>query len=197
MIKKIFDKALAPFLLFLFLPIILAISILIKLDSPGKIIYKAKRGGFHGKYFQMYKFRSMIPNAESTGILSTSSDDSRITKIGLVLRKYKLDELPEIFNVFKGEMSFVGPRPETSRYTEMLKLHDPEILSVLPGITDFSSIKFHNEAEILRGHKNPDKAYETFIRPEKIRLQYKYLKEKSLFTDISLVLKTIKLSSRL
>ncbi|MGH9521631.1 MAG: sugar transferase, partial [Terriglobales bacterium] len=140
----------------------------------------------------IYKFRSMVVNADKIGGPSTSADDPRVTRIGAFLRRYKMDELPQLINVFTGEMSFVGPRPEVldevSRYTD----EEKHLLDVRPGITDWSSIKFRNEGEILRGAVDPHAAYLEKIRPEKVRLGLQYVRERSLITDCRILVQTLK-----
>jgi lipopolysaccharide/colanic/teichoic acid biosynthesis glycosyltransferase len=147
--------------------------------------------GKDGKPFKIFKFRTMIPDAEKLGIYSTADDDPRITRIGRVLRKYKIDELPQLINVLKGEMSFVGPRPEVPAYVEKFTEEEKKILSVRPGITDWASLWDVDEGAILAGSPDPDKAYEELIRPTKIRLQLKYVREHSFFTDIKIIILTL------
>ena len=189
--KRVFDLILASVVLFISFPFFVFFSIAIKLDSKGGVFYRAKRTGKNSRVFKMYKFRSMFENADKIKIFSTSEDDSRITKIGKLMRKYKIDEIPQLMNILKGEMSFVGPRPEVPYYTSMFKGEEKDILSIKPGFTDFASVKFRNEAELLKGSDNPDKAYEELIRPEKIRLQLKYMQKRNFWLDIKIVLKTI------
>ena len=193
MLKRVFDFILSGILLFLFSLLILVIAILVKLDSKGDIIYKAERAGKNNKRFEMYKFRSMISEADKVNIYSTSTDDIRITKIGKILRKYKLDELPQLINILKGDMSFVGPRPEVKYYTDKFDKKEKEILSVKPGIVDFASIKFKDEGEILAKSniKDKNKAYEQLIWPEKKRLQLKYVGERNFWLDIKIILNTL------
>jgi len=189
--KRLFD-IIFSFLGILFLsPILAVISIVIKLNERGPVFYKAPRGGLNGKMFKMFKFRSMVVNAEKMGASSTTSSDLRITTIGKFIRKYKMDEIPQLFNVLKGEMSFVGPRPEVKYFTDMYTDEEKAILTVKPGITDWASVWNSNEEKILEGSEDPDKAYMELIRPEKIRLQLKYVREKSFFTDLRIILLTL------
>ncbi len=173
-------------------PVILLISFLIKKHDGGPVFYRGERTGLHGQMFRIYKFRSMIVDAEKTGVSSTAEEDSRITPIGKFVRKTKLDELPQLINVVKGEMSLVGPRPEVKKFTDLYTGEEKNLLNLRPGITDYASLWDINEAEVLKGSKNPDKDYLEKIRPEKIKLQLKYYKEKSLLTDIKIILLTIK-----
>jgi lipopolysaccharide/colanic/teichoic acid biosynthesis glycosyltransferase len=161
-----------------------------KLDNNGPAVYVGKRVGLGGREFSMYKFRSMVVNADRIGGSSTSDDDARVTPFGRRLRRYKLDELPQLMNVLKGDMSFVGPRPqvpeEVAFYTDAERL----LLTVRPGITDWASLRFHNEGEILRGHEDPDSAYQRLVRPEKIRLGLEYVKRATMKDDIKILIKT-------
>ncbi len=147
--------------------------------------------GKNGSLFRIYKFRSMVVNAEKIGGSSTAADDPRITKIGKFVRKYKLDELPQLINVLKGEMSFVGPRPEVQHYVNMFTRTEKAILTVRPGITDWASLWNSDEGAILAGSPDPDKTYMEDIRPEKVRLQLKYVRERSFLTDIKIILQTV------
>jgi len=191
--KRIFDLVFALLGLIAASPLFLVIISFIKLDSPGSVFYRGERVGKEGKLFKVYKFRTMFSDAEKLGGPSTSDDDPRITKFGRFLRKYKLDELPEFINILRGEMSFVGPRPEV---LSEVKTYDEEtkriILSVKPGLTDFASLWDIREGEILRGSKNPHQTYREKIGPEKIRLQLKYIKERSLLTDLKIIFLTLK-----
>jgi lipopolysaccharide/colanic/teichoic acid biosynthesis glycosyltransferase len=192
MLKRLFDIAFSFFGLIIVLPLIGLVAVLIKLDSPGPVFYRGQRIGRFGKPFKIFKFRTMVENAEKTGVFSTAADDPRLTKIGRFLKKYQLDELPQLINILKGEMSFVGPRPEVKFYIEMMTEEEKNIiLSVRPGITDWASLWNFHEGEILKGSLNPDKVYQEKIRPEKIRLQIKYVKERSFLKDIEIIWKTV------
>jgi len=165
---------------------------MVKLDSKGPVFYKGLRIGRWGKPFWIYKFRTMVPGADKIGGPSTAADDPRLTKVGKFLRKYQLDELPQLINVLKGEMSFVGPRPEVPQYIELLSKEEKEkILSVRPGMTDYASLWNFHEGEILKGSPDPEKVYLEKIRPKKIKLQLKYIEDQSFWLDIKLILKTI------
>ena len=191
MAKRIFDILFSIVGLIFFSPLLLTICILIKLEDGGPVFYRGLRVGQNGTLFKIYKFRSMVVNAEKIGGSSTADDDPRITKIGKFVRKYKLDELPQLINVLKGEMSFVGPRPEVQHYVNMFTKEEKSILTVSPGITDWASLWNSDEGAILAGSPDPERTYMEEIRPEKIRLQLKYVKERSFFTDISIILQTI------
>lgn len=192
MVKRLFDIAMAAFGLVVFSPAWLIATYLIKKEDPGPVIYKSTRVGRGGSEFKMWKFRSMVQNAEKLGGPSTSADDPRLLKSGHVLRKYKLDELPQLVNVLKGEMSIVGPRPEVKFYTDMYSAEERKLLTVRPGITDRASIRFRNEGEILKGAADPEKAYMEKIRPEKIRLGLEYVKRQSLKEDLAIIVATVK-----
>lgn len=192
MLKRLFDFLSSLFGLIILSPVLLTIAAFIKFYDWGPIFYRGKRVGLHGKIFRIYKFRSMIVDAEKTGVLSTSKEDIRVTPIGKLIRKTKIDELPQLINVLKGEMSMVGPRPEVKRFTDLYTDEEKVLLNIKPGITDYASIWNVDEAEVLKGSQDPDKDYFEKIRPEKIRLQLKYYKEKSLWTDIKIIFLTIK-----
>lgn len=173
------------------MPIIIIFSLLIWLQDFKSPFYVAHRVGKFGKLFKMIKFRSMIFNASSSGVDSTADDDKRITNIGKVVRKFKIDEIPQLFNVFMGQMSFVGPRPNVLNETNLYSEVENKILTVRPGITDFSSIVFSDEGDILKGSKNPDLRYNQIIRPWKSRLAIVYIENQSLLIDIKLIIWTI------
>ncbi|MEC4684591.1 MAG: sugar transferase [Nitrospirota bacterium] len=190
-LKRTFDIITSLLGLVLFGPLIFFLIIFIKLDSPGPAFYRGERVGRFGKTFRIFKFRTMVVDAEKFGGPSTASDDPRITRVGKFLRKYKLDELPQLVNVLKGEMSIVGPRPEVLMEVETYTNEERRILEVRPGITDWASLTFHNEGEILRGSPDPHQAYREKIKPEKMRLALKYIDERSFLTDIKIILETI------
>jgi len=187
MYKRPFDLILASLGMFLLSPCLLWIAWRIRQEDGGPIFYRGVRVGLEGKPFRIFKFRTMVVDAEKLGASSTSDDDLRITRIGGFLRKYKLDELPQLINVVVGEMSIVGPRPEIQRYTDMYTDEEKAILTVRPGITDYASIWNADEGAILAGAEDPDKAYETLIRPKKLKLQLKYVKEQSLWVDLKII----------
>jgi len=189
--KRLFDIVFSLLGLMLTTPILLILAILIKREDGGPVFYRGVRVGRHGKLFRIFKFRTMVVNAEKIGGSSTADDDPRITKIGKFIRKYKLDELPQLINVLKGEMSFVGPRHEVQHYVNMYTNEEKAILNVKPGITDWASMWNSDEGAILAGSTDAEKTYMEKIRPEKIRLQLKYVKERSFWVDVIMVFQTL------
>lgn len=191
-IKWFFDLACSGLGLVFFAPLFLIIAALIKLESNGPVFFKQKRVGLNGRVFQIYKFRTMLRNAEHKGLQITVGRDKRITRMGAMLRKYKLDELPQLINVFVGDMSLVGPRPEVPKYIacypEAVRF---EVLSVRPGITDWASIQFKDENDILGRALDPEKAYVEEILPIKQRYYMKYVKEWSFFGDLHIIVATL------
>lgn len=188
--KRLFDLVLSICGILFLLPFFIIVSILIKLDSDGDIIFKQTRVTKDGKEFKIFKFRTMRPDTEKQGQITIGADN-RITSIGSFLRKTKLDELPQLFNIVMGDMSFVGPRPEVPKYVRMYTKAQKEILKVRAGITDYASIYFSNESEILGKQKEPEKFYIEKIMPYKIELNKKYIKEAGLITDIKIIFLTI------
>ncbi len=191
MVKRIFDVLASTIGLIILSPLFLLISLAIKLESKGKIFYLQKRVGLNGREFKLIKFRSMYENSDKKGLL-TIGDDNRITKVGKFLRKYKLDELPQLINVIKGEMSIVGPRPEVRKYVEQYTEEQKKVLSVKPGITEFASIEYRNENELLAKSKNPEKTYIEKIMPQKLNLNLKYVRERGMITDLKIIFLTLK-----
>jgi len=193
MIKRLFDIFFSFFGLIIISPILLLISILIKKESPGPAFYRGKRVGKNGKEFRIFKFRSMVLDAEKIGGPSTSADDPRLLKIGKLLKRHNLDELPQLINILKGEMSFVGPRPEVPSEVET---YDEEtkriILSVKPGMTDLATLSNIHEGEILRGAIDPHEAYRRIIKPQKLSLAKQYVKNQSFWLDLKIIFKTLK-----
>ena len=191
MLKRAFDFVSSLIGLILVSPILLTIAILIKKEDGGPVFYRGVRLGRFGKPFRIFKFRTMVLNAEKLGGPSTADDDPRITRVGKFIRKFKLDELPQLINVLKGEMSVVGPRPEVQMYVDMFTEEEKTILSVRPGITDWASIWNPDEGAILAGSTDPEKTYMEKIRPDKIRLQLKYVRERSFWNDLKIITQTI------
>lgn len=189
--KRLFDIVFALLGLVLTLPLFAVIAFLIKRDSEGPVFYRAPRVGKDGKPFKMLKFRTMVANADKIGGPSTANDDPRITRVGRFLRRYKLDELPQLINVLKGEMSFVGPRPEVQQYVDMYTEEEKAILTVKPGITDWASLWNSDEGAVLAGSPDPEKAYLELIRPTKIKLQLEYVRRRSFLTDLGILLRTV------
>jgi len=192
-IKRLFDVFFSCFFLILLSPIFIFVSMLIKLDSPGPVFYKGMRVGLNGRLFKMLKFRTMVNNAEKIGGSSTPEDDPRITRVGRLLRRFKLDELPQLINVCKGEMSFVGPRPQVQWAVDLYSIEERQVLNIKPGITSYASIKFYNEGKILKGSSDPDKYYLEKIHKEKMRLNREYIMSQSIWLDIKIILKTFAL----
>ncbi|WP_066890630.1 sugar transferase [Clostridium nigeriense] len=190
-IKRMFDFIASLIGCIILIPVFIIISILIKFDSRGPILFKQKRVGQDGKVFEILKYRTMIVDAEKIGKQITVGNDSRITKVGKFLRKYKLDELPQLFNVLKGDMSLVGPRPEVPKYVKLYNESEREVLKVKPGITDFASIEYRDENEILGTVENPEEYYINVIMKHKLQLNLKYISKNNIFLDIKIILKTL------
>lgn len=189
--KRIFDLIFASVGIVVLLPLLLAIAIWIKLDSPGSVFFRQTRIGQFGREFSIYKFRTMVVNAEALGKQITIADDRRITRSGKFLRKYKLDEIPQLFNVIKGEMSLVGPRPEVPKYVAMYTLEQRRVLEVPPGITDIASIHFRNESELLLNALDSEKIYINEIMPKKLELNQQYITQASLGFDLLIIFQTL------
>jgi lipopolysaccharide/colanic/teichoic acid biosynthesis glycosyltransferase len=190
MMKRVFDVIMAAVGLLLLTPLLLLVSLLIKLDSPGPVFFTQERMGRKFRPFRIYKFRTMVPDAPRLGGKITAGADPRITRIGRYLRWMKVDELPQLLNVLKGDMSVVGPRPEVRQYVELFRSDYEEILQVSPGITDLASVHYRHEAELLGRAENPEDRYVKEILPEKIKLAKEYLHRSSFFFDIVVLLKT-------
>lgn len=174
------------------LPVFIVISFFIVIDSKGGIFYKQERIGKNAQPFKLYKFRTMYSNSDKKGLLTVGFKDNRITRIGYFLRKYKIDELPQLINVFIGNMSFVGPRPEVEKYVKLYNETQRKVFNVKPGITDWASIKYVHENEILAASNNPEKTYIEEIMPAKLLLNLDYVHKNSFFTDIKIMLLTLK-----
>ncbi len=192
MLKRLFDILFSMIGIFLLLPVFLVFAILIVLDSKGGIFYKQVRVGKDMQDFKLLKFRTMYTDSDKKGLLTVGQRDSRITKVGYTLRKFKVDELPQLFNVLLGDMSLVGPRPEVRKYVNMYNERQQKVLSVKPGITDYASIQYVNENELLKNAADPEQLYIDEIMPEKLRLNLKYIKENSFSNDIKIILNTLK-----
>ncbi len=191
--KRIFDFFVATIFIVLLSPFFLLIAIGIALDSRGGVFYKQTRTGRGGAPFKIWKFRTMRTDADRIGGALTVGDrDPRVTPFGYFLRKYKMDELPQLFNVWAGEMSLVGPRPEVPRYTDLYTVAQREVLSVPPGITDFASIQFADESELLAAVENPEQFYIATLMPQKLALNLKYIATQNFYTDIEILFNTIK-----
>lgn len=188
--KRLLDVFFASFLLLMMSPLFLMAALLIKLTSPGPIFYQGVRVGQGGRKFRMLKFRTMIVDAEKKGASSTAEGDPRLTSVGRFLRRYKLDEWPQLINVLLGQMSLVGPRPQVEWAVALYSERERLLLSVPPGITDYASIKFRDEARILAGSNNPDQSYLEKVAPDKIRLGLQYVQKRSLKVDLKIILAT-------
>lgn len=191
MLKRVFDVASAGMGLAVFGVPMAALAVAIRTTSTGPALYRSERVGLDGESFELLKFRTMVQDADKVGPSSTAAGDPRITKIGAFLRQWKLDELPQLLNVLRGDMSIVGPRPQVRWAVDLYDAEARRILTVRPGITDWASIKFRDEASILEGYEDADAAYLELIEPEKIRLGLLYVDKMSLRTDMSIIMKTL------
>jgi lipopolysaccharide/colanic/teichoic acid biosynthesis glycosyltransferase len=189
--KRIIDVCGAVAGLLVAWPFMVIIGALVCLESPGGVFYRGVRTGKGGKPFRIWKFRTMVVDAEKLGGGSTAKDDPRVTRLGAILRKHKLDELPQFINVLTGEMSLVGPRPELPKYTDLYEGPEKLILSVKPGITDYASIEYCQLSEVL-GRECADRVYEREVRPVKNALRIRYVQERSLRTDCRILLLTVR-----
>jgi lipopolysaccharide/colanic/teichoic acid biosynthesis glycosyltransferase len=185
--KRLFDIAVSSVALVALAPLLIAIAIAVKMNSRGPAMYAGVRVGRHGRDFKILKFRSMVMNAESIGGSATANDDPRITTIGRVLRRYKIDELPQLINVWRGDMSLVGPRPEVRKYVATYTDEQRSLLELRPGITDWATIWNSDEGTVLAGSGNPEADYEAFIRPTKLELQTKYWNRHSMAIDLTII----------
>ena len=189
--KRWFDIIASIAGLILCSPLLVAIAIWVKLDSPGPVFYRGRRAGLRGRPFGIYKFRSMVVDADATGGPSTSDDDPRITSSGRFIRRFKLDELSQLLNVLLGDMSLVGPRPEVVDKVQRYTPEDRKVLELQPGITDWASIWNADEGALLAGTADPDAAYEKILRPTKLRLQRYYCEHRNFFIDLKLIVYTV------
>ncbi len=190
--KRAFDIVASLIGLLLLSPLLIIIALWVKLSSKGPVFFTQKRVGRDFKEFNLYKFRSMVVGADSQGPGVTSSDDNRITKVGRFIRKTKIDELPQLLNVLKGDMSLVGPRPELKKFVDAYTEEYKKVLSVKPGITDNAAIEFRNEEEIMSQYQDKERAYIDIILPQKIKLYYDYIDNISFLNDMKLLLHTLK-----
>ncbi|MGE0566446.1 MAG: sugar transferase [Bacteroidia bacterium] len=188
--KRLFDVLFSLFGLIILLPFFVIISLLIITTSRGGVFYFQKRVGLHGKEFNLFKFRTMKRDSDKKGLLTIGGKDPRITSVGYFLRKYKLDEFPQLINVLIGDMSFVGPRPEVRKYVDLYSEEQLKVLTVKPGITDNASISYFNENEVLGKATDPEKTYIEEIMPRKLELNLEYVKNNNVLSDIALILKT-------
>lgn len=191
MAKRLFDILSAFLFLVLAFPFLLIISVFILLDSKGGLFFRQTRVGVNGEDFKLYKFRTMRTSAESSGQLTVGMKDPRITKVGGFLRRYKLDEIPQLLNILKGDMSIVGPRPEVRKYVSLYNPEQLKVLSVKPGLTDLASIQYIKENELLGASINPEETYIKEIMPDKLKLNLIYIEKASFWYDIKLIFKTV------
>ena len=189
--KRLFDITASFFGIIILSPLLIFIGLWVGLSSKGGVFYKQIRVGKNNKDFKLYKFRSMRVNSDKQGLLTVGSKDSRITKAGYFIRKYKIDELPQLFNVLKGDMSFVGPRPEVRRYVDLYSKEQMKVLSIRPGITDPASIKYRNENDLLSSANNPEEYYIQHIMPDKLKINIDYINTQTFIKDIKIIFQTI------
>ena len=190
--KRLFDILFSLFVLLFFLPFGIVLSVLIILESNGGVFYKQERIGKNGIPFYLLKFRSMRTNADKLGKLTVGMRDPRITKIGYFIRKFKLDEFPQFINVLKGEMSIVGPRPDVKEYVDLYSSEERKVLEVKPGITDYASLEYFEESDLLAKSSNPEKTYIEEIMPAKLKLNQKYIANPTLLVDLKIIFLTAK-----
>ena len=188
---RFFDFILSLVGLVVLAPIFIVLAIWIKIDSKGPVFYKQVRVGQNGIDFGLFKFRSMVVDADKKGLITVGGRDPRITRSGYFIRKYKLDELPQLINVLVGDMSLVGPRPEVRKYVDLYTDEQQKVLSVKPGITDYASIEYMDENEILGKSSDPEKTYIEEIMPEKIKYNMKYINNKNLFEYFKIIFLTV------
>ncbi len=190
--KRLFDLVASGCGLLLLSPLFLLLAVWIKLDSPGPVFYRQTRVGRGNRDFRLYKFRSMREGSDKAGLITVGGHDPRVTRSGYYIRKYKLDELPQLINVFLGDMSLVGPRPEVRKYVDLYTREQMRVLEVRPGITDLASIRYRNENELLAQVSDPDKYYVEVILPDKLRINLEYVERHRFGTDVDIIMKTFK-----
>ena len=189
--KRLFDFIAAGLGLLTLLPLLILLALVVKLGSKGPVFYIQQRVGKNKVDFGLFKFRTMYTGSDKKGLITVGAKDNRITSTGYFLRKYKLDELPQLLNVFLGDMSLVGPRPEVRKYVEMYNPEQQKVLLVRPGLTDYASLNYFDENEILGKANDPDKTYIEEIMPAKLALSLKYIQEQSIWIDLKIIFKTI------
>lgn len=190
--KRIFDIVMSGLGLICLSPLFVVLAVWIKCDSSGPVFYRQVRVGRHNRDFRLFKFRSMRPGSDRKGLITVGGRDPRVTRSGYYIRKYKLDELPQLINVFIGDMSLVGPRPEVRKYVDMYNAEQMHVLDVRPGITSLASIRYRDENDILAAAEDPDRAYVEQVMPDKIAIDLEYVAKASLATDIALIFRTFK-----
>lgn len=188
--KRVFDIIASGLGLLILSPLFLVIAVWVKLDSPGPVFYKQVRVGRNNKDFYLYKFRSMRVGSDKKGLITVGGRDPRVTRSGYYIRKYKLDEFPQLINVFKGDMSLVGPRPEVRKYVDLYTPEQMHVLDVRPGITDLASIRYRNENELLEQASDPDQYYQEVVMQDKLRINLEYVRNHSFLGDIRLIFNT-------
>jgi lipopolysaccharide/colanic/teichoic acid biosynthesis glycosyltransferase len=191
-VKRVFDIIASGLGLLCLSPLFIVLAVWIKADSKGPVFYRQVRVGRCNKDFKLFKFRSMRPNSDKLGLITIGGRDPRVTRSGYYMRKYKLDELPQLLNVFIGDMSLVGPRPEVRKYVDMYTQEQLHVLDVRPGITSLASIRYRNENEILAAAENPDQTYIEHVMPDKLAIDLEYVTQASLWTDVKLIFGTFK-----
>lgn len=191
MVKRGFDILMALIGLILLSPFFLLIALAIAVDSRGGVFYKQERIGKNRKPFKLLKFRSMGVGADKKGLLTVGFNDNRVTRVGRFIRRYKLDELPQLLNILWGNMSFVGPRPEVRKYVDQYSEEQLKVLQVRPGLTDYASLEYFNENELLSKSPNPEETYVKEVMPAKLNLNFKYIENQGFFTDLNLIFRTI------
>lgn len=188
--KRLFDIIASGLGLIILSPLFLVVAVWVKLDSPGPVFYKQIRVGRNNKDFFLYKFRSMRVGSDKKGLITIGGHDPRVTRSGYYIRKYKLDEFPQLINVFKGDMSLVGPRPEVRKYVDLYTPEQMRVLDVRPGITDLASIRYRNENELLEQASDPEQYYRDVVMQDKLRINLEYVRNHSFLGDIHLIFNT-------
>lgn len=190
--KRLFDIVASSLGLIVLSPLFVVLAVWIKADSEGPIFYRQTRVGRNNKDFRLFKFRSMRPGSDRAGLITVGGRDPRVTRSGYYIRKYKLDEFPQLINVLKGDMSLVGPRPEVRKYVDMYTADQKRVLSVRPGITSLASIRYRNENDILAASEDPDRTYIEQVMPDKLAIDLEYVEHAGLLTDIKLIFTTFR-----
>lgn len=190
--KRLFDIVASSLGLIVLSPLFVVLAVWIKADSEGPVFYRQTRVGRNNKDFRLFKFRSMRPGSDRAGLITVGGRDPRVTRSGYYIRKYKLDEFPQLINVLKGDMSLVGPRPEVRKYVDMYTVEQRRVLSVRPGITSLASIRYRNENDILAASEDPDRTYIEQVMPDKLAIDLEYVEHAGLLTDIKLIFTTFR-----